>query len=70
MWYYSDYRSKHQKQPVIFSKKRNSKLNDVEFYFLYSSPDVDNITVDGYDFIVPGVESKKKIIRKINVLNT
>lgn len=44
--------------------EKNSKLNDVEFYFLYSSPEVDKITIDGYDFIVPGTESKKNIIRK------
>lgn len=44
--------------------EKNNKLNNIEFFFLYSSPDVDSITIDGMDFTVPGHESKKTILYK------
>ena len=44
--------------------EKNNKLNNIEFFFLYSSPDVDSITIDGMDFIVPGDENKKTILYK------
>ena len=44
--------------------EKNNKLNNIEFFFLYSSPDVDSITIDGMDFIVPGHENKKTILYK------
>lgn len=44
--------------------EKNNKLNNIEFFFIYSCPNVDSITIDGMDFIVPGNESKKTILYK------
>ena len=44
--------------------EKNKKINNVEFYFLYCSPDVKEVTIKGMDFIVPGEESVANIIIK------
>ena len=44
--------------------EKNKKINHVEFYFLYCSPGVKEVTINGMDFIVPGEESVANIILK------
>tara|TARA_Y100000816_G_scaffold292267_1_gene286681 strand:- start:945 stop:1724 length:780 start_codon:yes stop_codon:yes gene_type:complete len=44
--------------------EKNKILNTIEFFFLYSSQDVSGITIEGMDFIVPGVERKNTILHK------
>jgi septum formation topological specificity factor MinE len=44
--------------------EKNNKINDIEFYFLYCDPDLDDISINKLDFTVPGKETKSNIIKK------